>query len=68
MDFHKSLFWNYFIIIMKMAFIVYDLNPTFKQIPRINTTLKGTESVPYFGPVILNNVLIEAKKLLIEIM
>ena len=62
MDFHKSLFWNCFIIIMKMTFIVYDLNPTFKQIPRINTTLKGTESVRYFGPVTLNNVPIEAKK------
>ena len=26
------------------------------QIPRINTTLKGTESVRYFGSVIWNNI------------
>ena len=26
------------------------------QIPRTNTTLKGTESVRYFGPVIWNNI------------
>ena len=29
------------------------------QIPRTNTTLKGTESVRYFGPVIWNNIPIE---------
>ena len=29
------------------------------QIPRINTTLKGAESVQYFGSVIWNNIPIE---------
>ena len=39
MDFHKSLFWIYFIII---TFTVYNLNPTFKS---QELTLKRTESV-----------------------
>ena len=39
MDFHKSLFWIYFIII---TFTVYNLNPTFKS---QELTLKRKESV-----------------------
>ena len=31
------------------------------QIPRINTTLKGTESVRYLEPVIWNNIRIDKK-------
>ena len=33
------------------------------QIPRINTTLKGTESVRYFGPVIWNNIPTEIRSI-----
>ena len=41
----------------------YSLRSQFDiQIPRINTTLKGTESVRYFRPIIWNNILIEARK------
>ena len=50
---------------MKITFIVYDFNPTTDnstiQISRINTTLKETEPVRYFGPVIWNNIPIEMK-------
>ena len=33
------------------------------QIPRINTTLKGTESVRYFEPIIWNNIPIETRSI-----
>ena len=33
------------------------------QIPRIYTSLKGTESVRYFGPVIWNNIPIEIRSI-----
>ena len=33
------------------------------QIPRINTTLKITEPVQYFGPVIWNNIPIEIRSI-----
>ena len=33
------------------------------QIPRISTTLKGTESVRHFGPVIWNNIPIEIRSI-----
>ena len=33
------------------------------QIPRINTTLKVTESARYFGPVIWNNIPIEIRSI-----
>ena len=33
------------------------------QIPRINTTLKRTESVRYFGPIIWNNIPIETRSI-----
>ena len=33
------------------------------QIPRINTTLKGAESVRYLGPVIWNNISIEIRSI-----
>ena len=33
------------------------------QIPRINTTLKGTDSVRYFGPIIWNNIPIETRSI-----
>ena len=60
MDFHKSLFWIFFIIIMKITFIVCDLNQQSDfQIPRINTTLKGRDPVRHFGPAICNNIPIE---------
>ena len=43
---------------------VYSLrfSPDF-QIPRINTTLKGTESVRYLGPAIWNNISIEIRSI-----
>ena len=33
------------------------------QIPRINTTLKGAESVRYLGPVTWNNIVIEIRSI-----
>ena len=33
------------------------------QIPRINTTLKGKESVRYFGPIISNNIPTEIRSI-----
>ena len=33
------------------------------QIPRINTNLKGTESVTNFGPIIWNNIHIEIRNI-----
>ena len=33
------------------------------QNPRINTTLKGTESIRYFGPIIWNNIPIETRSI-----
>ena len=51
MDLHKSLFWIYFIIIMKITFTVY------------NTNLKGTEAVQNFGPIIWNNIYIEIRSI-----
>ena len=33
------------------------------QIPRINTTLKGVESLRYLGPVIWNNISIETRSI-----
>ena len=33
------------------------------QIPRINTNLKVTEPVQYFGPVIWNNIPIEIRSI-----
>ena len=45
---------------MKITFIVCDLNPQPDfQILRINTTLKGTDPLRYFGPAICNNIPIE---------
>ena len=46
---------------MKITFTVYDLNS--QQIPRINTTLKGTESLRYFGPVVWNNIPIKIRSI-----
>ena len=40
----------------------YILRPKFDfEIPRIKSTLKWTESIRYFGPVIWNNILIEIR-------
>ena len=47
--FSKSLFWICFIIVMKITFIVFNLNPI------------QYKSARYFGPVICNNILIETK-------
>ena len=47
MDFQESLFWICFIIITKITFIVFDLNPI------------QYEPVQYFGPVICNDIPIE---------
>ena len=58
--FHKSLLKISFIIIMKITFIVYDLNPTFKELTLL---LIGVESVRYIGPVIWNNSSIETKSI-----
>ena len=33
------------------------------RIPRVNTTLKGTESVRYLGPIIWNNIPIEIRRI-----
>ena len=55
MDFHKSLFLIYFIIII-IPFTIYNLNPTFES---QELTLKRTESVRFFRPVIWKNIPIE---------
>ena len=49
MDFQKSAFWIWFIIIMKITFIFFDLNPI------------QYKSARYFGPVICNNIPIEIR-------
>ena len=59
MNFHKSLSWIYFIIII-ITFTDHNLNPTFKS---QELTLKRTESVQYFGPVIWKNIPIEIRSI-----
>ena len=54
MDFHKSLFWICFIIIMKITYSLGSKSDF--QIPRINSTLKWTEPIRYFGLAIWNNI------------
>ena len=49
MDFQKSAFWIWFIIIMKITFIFFDLNPI------------QYKSARYFGPVICSNIPIEIR-------
>ena len=49
MGFQNSLFWICFIIVTKITFAAFDLNPI------------QYESVRYFGPVICNNILIEIR-------
>ena len=51
MDFQESLFWICFIIITKITFIVFNLNPI------------HFESVQYFGPVICNNIPVEIRSI-----
>ena len=45
---------------MKINFYCLQSQPNF-QIPRINTTLEGLESVRYFGPAVWNNIPIEIR-------
>ena len=51
-------------IVYDITIIVYSLRsqPVF-QIARINTTLKGIESVRYYGPVIWKNIVIEMRSI-----
>ena len=49
-------------ITMKMTFMVYNLNLTFK-IPRTNSTLKEAKSARYLGRVTWNNILTEMRSI-----
>ena len=53
-----DLFSNY----NENDFYSFRSQPNF-QIPRINTTLQGEESVPYFGTVISNNIPIKIRSI-----
>ena len=55
--FSQVLFLDFFHNYYENGFYSLRSQPDF-QIPRINTTLKGIESVQYFEPVMWNNSLI----------
>ena len=52
-DLYHNYYYNFYSLRSQLDF----------QIPRINTTLKGTDSVRYFGPIIWNNIPIETRSI-----